>query len=198
MTKPKSVVETERSVRSAIADEILAAMATMTGGAFTSNELVDLCPSAHDSTDIGRVIYWLRQNGRVMQDGTRNGVKAWTLVADPAPAVPDPIDAELIMELAKATAADPTTTTETEPMPESTPTDTSISAVSARKLDYPPATADDLTRALADMLDIADEACLEYADSRLKSDPHWATLRTMQSAAFDAICTLKAMSNGND
>jgi hypothetical protein len=138
------------------------------------------------------VIYWLRQNGRVMQDGTRNGVKAWTLAAG-APAVPDPIDAALIMELAKATAAD-TTTTETEPMP----TDTSINAVFARKLDYPPAMADDLTRALADMLDIADEACLEYADSRLKSDPHWATLRTMQSAAFDAVCTLKAMSNGND
>jgi hypothetical protein len=48
------------------------------------------------------------------------------------------------------------------------------------------------------MLDIADEACLEYADSRLKSDPHWATLRTMQSAAFDAICTHKAMGVRND
>jgi hypothetical protein len=195
MTKPKSVVETERSVRTAIADEILATMAG--GKTLTSNELVDLCPSAHDSTDIGRVIYWLRQNGRVMQDGTRNGVKAWTLVADPAPAVPDPIDAALIMELAKATAADTTPPTETEPMPEFTPPDTSISAVSSRKLDYPPAMADDLSRALADMLDIADEACLEYADSRLKSDPHWSTLRTMQSAAFDAVCTIKAMSNND-
>lgn len=185
MTTRKSVVETERSVRTAIADEICAALKGGSGRK-TSGDLVGLCPSAHDSTDIGRVIYWLRKQGKVQQDGimlTANGpAKAWTLVADPAPAVPDPIDAALIVELAKATATDPTE--ETETMPEFTPTDT------------PPAMADDLTRALAELLDIADEACMEYADSRLKSDPHWATLRTMQGAAFDAVCTLKTMGNG--
>jgi hypothetical protein len=179
MTKPKSVVETEKSVRTAMADEICVAMAG--GKTLTSNELVDLCGSAHDSTDVGRVIYWLRQQGQVRQDGTRNGVKAWTLVSSDAPAMPDPIDAELIVELAKATAADiqdtDTTTQEADIMTVQMPSEDT----KTKEEGY-------LDLALASLLDAADDACLAYADSKLSTDANWAALRALQAAAFNAQC----------
>jgi hypothetical protein len=179
MTKPKSVVETERSVRTAIADEICTALNNAVNSTMTSNELVDLCPSAHDSTDIGRVIYWLRQQGQVRQDGTRNGVKAWSLVAG-APAVPDPIDAALIVELAKVTATDPTTT-EPDIMTEQIQRD----VLKTKEEGY-------LDLALASLLDAADDACLAYADSKLSTDANWAALRALQAAAFNAQCEYQA------
>jgi len=182
----------ERSVRDRIADEIRAALAT---GDKTSAQILETSNHAHDTTEVGRVIYALRKAGTVKQAGftaDSRHQRIWTWTGPDAVPSFHRVDAE-------RKAKTPKVPRKASPKQGDTPTMNNVK----KPVDQPAPTEpkepvryalpDPVETALADLLDQADETTLAYADSLLSGNAVWTRLRALATDAHGALCDYRLM-----
>ena len=226
---------TERPKQASIANEIRDALKTH--GHLSSADLIPLCASAFDSTDICRVLYDLRRSGSVevaderIVRGKGKPIKFYKWIGAETPAkvnhyLPkpktqpkpkpviesiedEPVSAQppasitpeqeeaLVAALsATLTTEIPVTIEEEIAMDEAqhiVPPPTEPKWTPFASDPEQPISFDPVEIALVDLLDMADEALLVYAESKLSGDPLWVAQRKMAGHAHRNLCDYRVM-----
>lgn len=162
--------------RDAISNEIV--MALSSNGILSSADLIPLCGSAMDTTDVSRCLYDMRKTGVVeiaderVIGGKGKPVKFYrlTAISDSEDATSD--NPHITIDVTPEDAAQHAAPAPTEPTFDS---------------------ADATELALASLLDHADEALLTLADSLLSGNNVWSAMRKLADDAHGALCDYRLM-----
>ena len=182
----------EKSVRDRIAEEIRAALAT---GDRTSEQILETSNHAHDTTEVGRVIYALRKAGAVEQRGVtgdRQPKRIWRWIGPDAVPSFSSVDAERKKQPIKNSTKKEAPAMNNKPAaPAPAEAKKPAPAKPTEPVRY--ALPDPVETGLADLLDQADETARAYADRQLSGDAVWTRLRALATDAHGALCDYRLM-----